>query len=119
MTQTHQDNPLWTPSESVIRNANIIHYMDWLVANRDQRFNAFDKLWRWSVDNLADFWGSIWDYFGVISSQPASTVLASKAMPGAQWFVGAQLNIAENFFARANENQPALIFKAEDQLIRS
>ena len=57
----------------------------------------------------------MWDYFDIRASRPPSTVLADRTMPGARWFVGAQLNIAENFFARANEEQTAIIYKAEDR----
>lgn len=113
MTQTGQGSLLWTPTEEVKEGANLTHYMGWLTANRGLTFSTYRELWRWSVDHLPDFWQSMWDYFDVHASKPASTVLADRTMPGARWFVGAQLNIAENFFARANEDQTAIIYKAE------
>jgi acetoacetyl-CoA synthetase len=115
MRGTGEGRVLWTPTEKVVRGANLTHYLDWLAANHGREFSSYGELWRWSVANLADFWGSLWAYFKVKADRSASEPLASRRMPGAEWFVGARLNIAESYFARANEGQPALICKGEDR----
>jgi acetoacetyl-CoA synthetase len=51
-------------------------------------------LWRWSIDDLDDFWQSIWDCFGIESPTPHSAGAGRGAMPGAVWFPGAQVNYA-------------------------
>ena len=51
--------------------------MRWLEAERGLDFGGdYDALWRWSVDELEDFWASIWEYFGVRASAPYERVLA-------------------------------------------
>jgi acetoacetyl-CoA synthetase len=48
------------------------------------------------------------------AEQPAA-VLGQRVMPGAQWFPGARLNYAENFFARAGHHRQAMIYQAEEE----
>lgn len=104
------------------RTARISRYVDWLAAERGLRFDAtthagYDALWRWSCDDLAAFWGSLWDYFGIESPTPYETVLVAPTMPGARWFPGAQLNYARHVLAHADAadaaGHPALVFQNE------
>jgi len=71
-------------------------FMRWAGERRGQPFSDYDELWRWSVDELEDFWASIWEFFNVRASRPYERVLDSRRMPGAHWFEGAELNYAEN-----------------------
>jgi acetoacetyl-CoA synthetase len=77
----------WTPQ--------IRLYQNWLAAERGLSFDSYDALWRWSIADLDAFWQSIWDYFDLQSPTPHTAVLASREMPGAQWFPGAQVNYAQ------------------------
>ncbi len=78
-------------------------FMDWAGERRGRPFADYEELWRWSVDELEDFWASIWEFCGVRASKPYERVLASHAMPGTRWFEGAELNYAENLLARGSE----------------
>ncbi|MFQ5408032.1 MAG: acetoacetate--CoA ligase, partial [Anaerolineales bacterium] len=113
-TQIREGDRLWEPTAEVIENANITDYMRWLAAQRSLYFDDYAALWRWSVDDVAAFWGSLWEYFDIRASRAPEAVLASAAMPGAQWFVGAELNYAENIFRRMTLDRPAALYKAED-----
>ena len=104
------------------RPHHITRYTDWLARERGLRFDAtttegYDALWRWSVTDLRAFWGSIWDYFGLRSPTPCSTVLEAETMPGARWFVGAQVNYAQHLFSHADAahaaGHPAVVFQNE------
>ncbi|MET9326156.1 acetoacetate--CoA ligase [Tsukamurella sp. NPDC003166] len=99
---------LWTPSEEFVRNSNVTRYLDWLRAERGVDLEDYQRLWQWSVDDIAVFWESLWDYFGFDSATPYSTVLTGTAMPGARWFVGAQLNYAEEVLRRARPGEVAI-----------
>src|SRR5206468_12149559 len=81
---------LWSPGEDEWRNSNLANYMRWLPETGRPEFTVYQDLWRWSVDNLEDFWRSIWEYYDVKSSREASVVLQERTMPGAKWFPGAQ-----------------------------
>ncbi len=106
---------LWEPSQETKRQANITHYMRWLEKEKGLHFDDPEKLWEWSVDNLEDFWGSIWEFFHIKASRLYSTVLAERKMPGAEWFPGAKLNYAEHVFRNATTDRPALLFQSESQ----
>jgi acetoacetyl-CoA synthetase len=107
------DQPLWEPSESVMQQANVTHYMQWLAREKDLHFQTREELWRWSVTQLEDFWASLWTYFEIQASKPYTMVLSTRKMPRASWFTGAELNYAEHVFRNATTQQPALIFRSE------
>ncbi|KQW35663.1 acetoacetate--CoA ligase [Rhizobacter sp. Root404] len=101
---------------------HITRYIDWLARERGLHFDpttteGYDALWRWSVTDLRAFWGSIWDHFGMQSPTPYSTVLEAEVMPGARWFVGAQVNYAQHLFSHADAahaaGHPAIVFQNE------
>ena len=98
MTAIGRDNAsvLWTPPPDVRETTEIGRYLAWLEAERGLAFPDFDAHQRWSVDDLAGFWSSIWEFFEVKAHAPYTTVLESEAMPGARWFPGARLNLAEH-----------------------
>ena len=106
---------LWSPTPEIIRDANLTRYMAWLRTTRGLTFTTYQELWHWSVTELEAFWAAWWDYMGVVSAQPYTTVLAQRTMPGAQWFVGATLNYAENLFARRTDARPALLYQSETE----
>jgi acetoacetyl-CoA synthetase len=101
---------------------NVEHYLAWLQATRGLHFEArtptgYDALWRWSVNDLDAFWGSLWDYFELESPTPHTAVLADARMPGAVWFPGASLNYVQQVFRHADAaeaaGQPAIVFQNE------
>jgi len=73
-------------------------YQNWLRDQRGLSFASYDALWRWSTTELDAFWQSIWDYFELQSPTPHQAALMKNAMPGAQWFVGAQTNYVHQVF---------------------
>jgi acetoacetyl-CoA synthetase len=114
MSQIEEGDLLWRPGDEVKQAANLTHYMAWLAEHGGRRFATYQELWQWSVDDLAGFWGSLWDYFNVVAMEQPAAVLGRREMPGAQWFPGAKLNYAQNFFARAWKDGPAMIYQAEE-----
>ena len=104
---------LWEPSADRIERATMSRYMRWLESERGLSFDAYDDLWRWSVDSLEDFWQSIWDFFEVQSSAPAASVLSGHEMPGAGWFEGAEVNYAEHVFRGKAGDGVALLYASE------
>ncbi|MFC7516886.1 acetoacetate--CoA ligase [Herbaspirillum sp. GCM10030257] len=108
-------SPLWTPSPERIAKSRMHHYMQWLQQDKKLSFSGYEELWQWSVDHLEDFWDSIWRYFDIPHSAPYTKVLDSHKMPGAKWFNGARLNIAEQVFRFHVEDAdtPAIIGKSE------
>jgi acetoacetyl-CoA synthetase len=104
---------LWEPSAEAIERSQLTRYRRWLAAERGVEAEEYAELWKWSVDELEDFWASIWDYFEVISSGPRPEVLAERKMPGARWFEGAELNYAEHIFRGKEEHEVAVVYGSE------
>ena len=104
---------LWEPSPERVERATMTRYMRWLEAERSLSFEGYGDLWRWSVDELEDFWASIWDFFEVRSSAGYSSVLPERVMPGARWFEGAELNYAEHVLAVGDDDALAVQHAAE------
>jgi acetoacetyl-CoA synthetase len=109
MNTLNEGDRLWTPSEAVIAASNLERYRTWLAAARGLARPDYTALWRWSVDNIEDFWESLFHFLGLHCSQKWTTPLEARIMPGARWFPGARLNYAENIFARATAERPALL----------
>ncbi len=112
--QIEEGSLLWTPSADDIANANLTHFMGWLAENKDLQFDSYPALLQWSADDLAAFWGSMWEYFEIKASKQHSAVLGERSMPSAEWFIGARLNYAENIFQRMTDGQPMALYKTED-----
>ena len=107
------DQPLWTPSQDRIEGTNLTAYQRWLAAERGVHADDYAALWQWSVDNLEDFWASIWDYFEVRAETPYERVLGAREMPGAEWFTGARLSYAQHVLDGHDDSAVALHHASE------
>jgi len=112
-TSITEGTRLWEPSEELKQQSNLLRYMQWLEREKGLKLDSQAALWEWSVNNLEDFWASIWDFFQIQASKPYSTVLTERKMPGAQWFPGAELNYAEQVFRNTSADHPAVLFQSE------
>ena len=103
---------LWTPTPESISRSTIGQFVSWLADRGIGPFASYDDLWRWSVDDIAGFWGAVWEFFDVQASAPYSEVLDSPEMPGTKWFVDARLNYAEHIL-RHHGDRPAIIARSQ------
>ena len=119
-TTPHTTPPAPLPSPPFVPQLRL--YQDWLQQARGLEFADYDALWRWSTTELDAFWQSIWDYFELQSPTPHSAALARNAMPGAEWFPGAQVNYARQVLRHVDAahaaGQPAVISRNEKGLYR-
>jgi acetoacetyl-CoA synthetase len=99
MSSADSQQPLWAPSPERLQGVEMARFMDWAGERHGRGFADYDELWQWSVDELEDFWASIWEFCGVRASKRYERVLRSHEMPGTRWFEGAELNYAENMLA--------------------
>jgi acetoacetyl-CoA synthetase len=105
--------PVWEPSAEDVARSSLTRYAGWLARERGVETDGYGELWQWSVDEPEAFWGSIWDYFEVISDAPYERVLGSRGMPGAEWFPGTRLNYAEHVFRGHADEEIALVHASE------
>ncbi|HHJ50322.1 MAG TPA: acetoacetate--CoA ligase, partial [Phaeodactylibacter sp.] len=66
---------LWRPSKAFADGSRLKHYMNYLKETRGLTFENYQALWKWSVEELAEFWESLWMYFDVISYAPYERVI--------------------------------------------
>ncbi|MCL6089668.1 MAG: acetoacetate--CoA ligase [Candidatus Thermoplasmatota archaeon] len=120
--------PMWQPSETMIKNARITHYVEWLNKNSEKQFEIsldssrnianYHKIWEWSVKEYEQFWESIWNFFEVKSYSPFSRVISPGKMPGLKWFPGSSLNYAEHILRKSRGAETAIIYNREDGVRR-
>jgi len=115
MTGAERGEILWTPPPDVRATTRIGAFLDWLASTRDLRFDGYQDLWRWSVDDLDAFWVALSEWSGVHWHDAPSVALAERAMPGARWFPGATLNYAEHALAAAATRPDDLAIVAHGQ----
>ena len=111
----HEGTLLWQPSAAQQDHTNLRRYMRWLHDTRNLQFDDYAALWHWSVDDIALFWASVWEYFEVKSGTPYTAVAADRTMPGTRWFAHATLNYAEHVFRNAAADRPAILFHSETE----
>ena len=106
---------LWEPSAEQIRDNRIAEFTRWLKNERGLEFSEYNDLWRWSIDDLSEFWSAIWQFCSLRSFAPFDVILADDAMPGAKWCPGALVNYADQIlhFADLTPDQTALIVQSE------
>jgi len=106
--------PLWIPTEERIRQANIMKFIEFVNNKFGLNISTYDQLYKWSIENIPSFWAAVWEFTGIKASRTYDIVVDDlNKFPGARWFIGAQLNFAENLL-RYRDDQLAFIFKSED-----
>jgi acetoacetyl-CoA synthetase len=139
MPSPDQPAPLWEPSATERERAEMTRFMRWVGERRGLPFADYEELWRWSVEEVEEFWASIWEFCGVRASRPYERVLTDRGsegspvdrsrgtrafganprfdqrrMPGARWFEGAELNYAENVLLRDGDPEEVAVLHASE-----
>lgn len=105
--------PIWNPPQSRIDNSRIAQFQEYLETKYGQSFSSYEELHSWSVEKREDFWQAIWDFCGMVASEPPTAILTQPDdMLKARWFEGARLNFAENLL-RYRDDRIALISLSE------
>ena len=87
---------LWEPTAERVASARITGFMEWLAADIGRRFDDYQALWTWSVEDLEGFWGALWRYFSLGPPVSGSAVLArGHGAEGARWFAGTPINYVD------------------------
>nr|WP_269462523.1 acetoacetate--CoA ligase [Gordonia insulae] len=88
-----------------------------------RELSDYAALWQWSVDEPAGFWRAVWDFYdlGVIARAAEGglpsgdvDVLATRDMPGAQWFPGVRLNYVSAVLRHCDRPGAAIVGIDED-----
>ena len=106
--------PLWRPAPERVAASRMDAFRRFINQRHGLALADYAALHQWSVSAVADFWQAVAEFFAVDFSAPPTRVLDNPdAMPGAQWFAGAELNFAAHLLRRRDEH-PALVAISED-----
>ena len=104
---------LWAPPEARVKQSNMFRFMQAVNDRYGNHFSVYNDLYQWSIEQIPDFWATLWDFVPVLAGRSYDRVVDDVyKMPGAKWFEGAQLNFAENLL-RFRDDRTALVFKGE------
>ena len=88
-------------------------FMEFINEKYNKTFTEYNSLYVWSIENIPDFWESMWDFAGIKASKEYDQVVEDlDKMPGARWFTGARLNFAENLIERFDVRTPSPLLAA-------
>lgn len=92
-TRAMTDDVVWRPPPDAWSVSRMGQFAE---RYRPEAFGNYEALWRWSVEDPAAFWASVWDYLEVGQPRASESVISADPMPDTTWFEGATLNYAEH-----------------------
>ena len=103
---------LWSPPPDVLDRCRLGAFWREAEHASGARFDDYDALWRWSVEELEAFWRLVWEHFEVRAEGDPARVCTTRAMPGAHWFPDVRLNYAEHALRR-NDDTLAVLARSD------
>ncbi len=100
--------PIWHPTQDRIQNANLTQFIKKVSQKTGNKFSSYHELYLWSIQNLEEFWQSIWEFSEIVHSKKYENILDADGMWGANWFKGAKLSFAQNLL-RYRDDRIAII----------
>ncbi|HEX2425229.1 MAG TPA: AMP-binding protein [Actinomycetota bacterium] len=108
---------VWRPSHDYVERANVTRLM------RSHGIATYDELYARSVEDVAWFWDAVVKDLDLRFLRQYSTVLDTKGGPEwPLWFLGGQLNVADQCvdrWAEATPDAPAVVWEGEEGATRS
>jgi len=105
--RTPERTVLWTPPRDRVESSALADYQRWLAREHGVSTSGYQELLDWSVENIEDFWETMWTYFDVVGDRGDGPVLTGDTMPRVRWFEGATCNYAENILRHADTRPDA------------
>jgi len=100
--------PAWMPSQELINEANITHFM------QENHLDNIEALHKFSIEDRGHFWEKMIKKLGIIFHQPPSAIVdLSQGATKPNWLPHATMNIVSSCFT-ASKQKTALIY--QDQL---
>lgn len=113
MSDVAKSPEVWQPSAQYLAQSNIAKFAAWVHERDGLDVADYNDMWTWSTQDLPSFWSAIWDFYRVGDPGGYREVLSSEQMPGAHWFSGAQVNLAEYILRQGNADDIAIVTVGE------
>ena len=102
------NNCLWQPSDLARKNSLLKDFSKFI----NLKFENFEDIWKWSVENPEIFWSKFWDFSGIVGNKGKDTILKNKIFNKTKFFPDSKLNYAENILKKKTK-QLAIGFLSE------
>lgn len=106
---------LWSPSVERYQASTMAAFERYLSKKHDLTFSDYNEMWRWSISDLNSFWGAISDFFELRFFEQPQKILNKRAMPGAEWFVGAKVNYADQILSKTGRLAEQVAFVSNSE----
>ena len=105
---------LWKIDDKKLNKTNLALYANFIKKNYKADLGKdFNKIWKWSIENIEVFWKSIWEFTKVKGQIGNNLLFKSDIFFKNRFFPDAKLNYAQNLLKKNNDEQ-AIIFKSEN-----
>ena len=104
---------IWQPDRQAADNSLLADYIRYIDEEGIGHFSDYDSLWSWSVDEMEEFWSSMWDFADIIGNKGTIAYAHDEDIRKASFFPEATVNYAENML-RYQGGEDAIIFTRED-----
>lgn len=111
-TMVKKSAVLWEPKEKDIEQTHLKAF----AKSVNQPLFPYERLHRWSITNIGDFWSGVWDYAGIIGEKGKTSYVPGDSMVDAVFFPDASLNFAENLL-KGRDDQVAAYQADENGVI--
>ena len=110
-------NPiLWSPSDERVKSSQMYQFIKIINKKNNINIQNFIDLHSWSIENKAEFWSEIWDFFEVKGFKGVKPYIKPEnQMPGSKFFPNGKVNYAENMLS-GDVSGPAIVFKSENKI---
>jgi len=109
---------LWRPSDELLESSAMARFLRFARERHGFEGDGYLELHRWSIADLDRYWRAHAEFWHVEFATPATSALPSSAMPGTEWFPGAELAYAAHVFRDRDPNAVAIVALAEGDRIR-
>ena len=106
---------LWSPSVERYQASTMAAFERYLSKKHELTFSDYNDMWRWSISDLNSFWGAIADFFELRFFEQPQKILNKRAMPGAEWFVGAKVNYADQILSKTDRLAEQVAFVSNSE----
>ncbi|MDH5483542.1 MAG: acetoacetate--CoA ligase, partial [Candidatus Bathyarchaeota archaeon] len=66
---------LWKPSKERIEQANMTRFIEFVNRKYGLEIDSYFQLYEWSIGSISDFWATMWEFGGIISSRGYDKVI--------------------------------------------
>ena len=108
------DKFLWKASSERINDSSLYKFCQYLDNKKILPLvDNYQDLWRWSVQNLEDFWSTFWDYSNIKGYKGKNIYNKNKVFRESIFFSDSRLNYSKNLLVKRN-NDIAIHFRSEN-----